>query len=265
MNASVQLPQAMISAAVPQRPLVAQLDVQTAENMYSLWKSVFEHTRPIEVADAAVSLAMTSARALQSDSDARNHAQEELPLNSHGNRDVLDRLDAKEGGALPIQTDAATHTMLGARKPTSTTDQLSLTEQRSSNVTANAVLLHHKLLSDASIADRIARRDSCASQPTNDAAMQNAVAQSVASEFAVAESIQVTVQGAVVAIVVRDAGLAERDALRSAFETARSLTGQSSALQKLVLNGRILYEQQIDSNPSAISRWQPSTALVFVC
>jgi hypothetical protein len=59
------------------------------------------------------------------------------------------------------------------------------------------------------------------------------------------EIVSITLEGAEVSIVVRDGGLSETDALRTAFETARELTGRSSSLRQLTLNGRVLYEQAI--------------------
>src|SRR5581483_7561244 len=62
-----------------------------------------------------------------------------------------------------------------------------------------------------------------------------------------AESVRVFVQGPAVAIVVRDATISDQDAVSCAFETARELTGLRSSLQQLTLNGRTLYQRQIDS------------------
>jgi len=58
------------------------------------------------------------------------------------------------------------------------------------------------------------------------------------------ESVRVFQRGDSVAVIVRDATLSEADALRSAFEVARELTGKSSALNELIFNGHTLYRQQ---------------------
>lgn len=58
-----------------------------------------------------------------------------------------------------------------------------------------------------------------------------------------AESARVFVHGAVVTVVVRNSTLSDQDAINIAFETARELTGQRSALVHLTLNGRTLYQQ----------------------
>jgi hypothetical protein len=71
------------------------------------------------------------------------------------------------------------------------------------------------------------------------------VAQPVATDKdqPAAESVNVLLSGASVAVVVRDATLSEARALRAAFETVHELTGKRSALEQLVLNGRTLYRQ----------------------
>ena len=75
------------------------------------------------------------------------------------------------------------------------------------------------------------------------------------------ESALVFVHGAAVEIVVRNSSLSEADAVHTAFETARELTGQRSALLRLTLNGRTIYQQADES-----SRQAPSgSELVFAC
>ena len=61
---------------------------------------------------------------------------------------------------------------------------------------------------------------------------------------AAAESSHVFVNGASVEIAVRNPTLSDQDAILSAFETARELTGQRSALLHLTLNGRTIYQQR---------------------
>jgi hypothetical protein len=58
-----------------------------------------------------------------------------------------------------------------------------------------------------------------------------------------AEVVSVVLEGNDVSIFVRDSGLTESEALRTAFQTARELTGRSTSLQQLTLNGRVLYQQ----------------------
>ena len=96
------------------------------------------------------------------------------------------------------------------------------------------------------------------------AVLQTLAVQSVGKPAAgaSADSINVCLQGAAVAIAVRDASLTEEDALHCAFETARTLTGRSAGLQQLTLNGRILYHQASEPTPVAS---QPSSVLVFAC
>lgn len=66
------------------------------------------------------------------------------------------------------------------------------------------------------------------------------------------ESVSVFVHGdSRVTVVVRDAELSDLQAVRSAFETARQLTGQGNALRQLTLNGRAVYRQDDDVVPAA--------------
>jgi hypothetical protein len=73
------------------------------------------------------------------------------------------------------------------------------------------------------------------------------------------EVVSIILDGANVSIIVRDAGLTEGEALRTAFETARELTGKSGSLLQLTLNGRVLY-QQANSRDLA-----PSGDILFAC
>jgi hypothetical protein len=59
------------------------------------------------------------------------------------------------------------------------------------------------------------------------------------------EVVSIILEGAQVSIIVRNGNLSETEALRTAFDTARELTGSPSSLQQLTLNGRVLYEQAI--------------------
>jgi len=94
------------------------------------------------------------------------------------------------------------------------------------------------------------------------AALLAATVQPSSAEPPAAESVRVFVQGSAVAIVLRDAGISDRDAVSCAFETARQLTGLHSSLQQLTLNGRTLYQRQIDSG---MRESPPHGALVFAC
>jgi hypothetical protein len=67
---------------------------------------------------------------------------------------------------------------------------------------------------------------------------------SLATSSLVGESTLVRVVGSKIAIVVRDATIDDEEALQSAFETARELTGARGGLLQLVLNGRALYCQK---------------------
>jgi hypothetical protein len=70
------------------------------------------------------------------------------------------------------------------------------------------------------------------------------------------------VQGSTVAIVIRDMALSDPQAVSCAFETARWLTGRTAALQRLVLNGRTIYQQPGSSGLHAPASGR---ALVFDC
>ncbi|MET0534968.1 MAG: hypothetical protein ABW171_12145 [Steroidobacter sp.] len=67
------------------------------------------------------------------------------------------------------------------------------------------------------------------------------------------------VRGAAVTIVLRDASIEEDVALHGAFETARELAGQRSALHELTVNGRTLYRR---SEPGVS---HPSPTIAFSC
>jgi hypothetical protein len=91
-------------------------------------------------------------------------------------------------------------------------------------------------------------------------ALPSAEAASAAPERASTdESVSVFMQGGAVTISVRDADLREDEALRCAFETARTLTGERATLRALMLNGRTVYRQM----PRAEVADTPT--LIFAC
>jgi len=79
---------------------------------------------------------------------------------------------------------------------------------------------------------------------------------------AAAQSERIFVQGSTVAIVIRDMALLDPQAVRCAFETFRPLTGRTAALQRLVLNGRTIYQQP---GSSGVDTPASGRALVFAC
>ena len=81
-------------------------------------------------------------------------------------------------------------------------------------------------------------------------------------QTAAAQSESIFVQGSTVAIVIRDTALSDPQAVSCAFETARWLTGRTAALQRLVLNGRTIYQQPGSSGVDAPAAGR---ALVFAC
>jgi hypothetical protein len=93
-------------------------------------------------------------------------------------------------------------------------------------------------------------------------ASQDRLASSDVERLVSDESAHVFVRGAAVAIVVRNPALSDQDAINSAFETAHELTGQRSALLRLTLNGRTLYEQADEVGERGAT---PASALVFAC
>jgi hypothetical protein len=102
---------------------------------------------------------------------------------------------------------------------------------------------------DAELAAPVAKR-----VQSNDEA-----ARATAEQAHTDEAVSVFMQGGSVTINVRDAVLTEDEALRCAFETARTLTGERAALRALILNGRTVYRQ---SPPPAATA---SPTLIFAC
>jgi hypothetical protein len=76
------------------------------------------------------------------------------------------------------------------------------------------------------------------------------------------DSINVAVHNGDVSIAVRDSVISEHAAVHCAFETAQKLTGMRGSLQRLTLNGRVLYQTEIsDSMDIAVRR----SAFAFTC
>lgn len=244
MSAATHLSQTAMSASTRLSAAPAPLDADRAKDLYAIWKSVFERSRPVAASRDARHLPGSDTRRLQWEFSASRDAR----------ASSMQGDDAAESARA-----AAAASGIGSTEPAavSAARSRSTEHQRARNLDAAAQLapsttnldgMDGRMRSDAA-----RTRSGAATAPQTIATQMPSVA---------TESLNVFVQGATVAIVVRDAQLSDEGALQCAFETARALTGQRAGLRQLTLNGRTVYQQQPEAlTPSALRVCE----LVFAC
>lgn len=253
MNSATQLASSTMLAATGGSTPGTSLDVGSSQELYAIWKSVFERAKPVHIShEAAHSSAHAYAR--QGDFLVGVHDHSALPT---------DAAQAKLGNVPPAsRTDIAPGQYPGAASPTVGTSAGPTMDARP-EVAAATSQWASRLDSSARTANVIhSELQSAVAGGHSTAPGKEVSTQSGPAQLPSADSVNVFVRGADVAIVVRDAGISEQQALHCAFETARKLTGQRAALQQLVLNGRTLYQQPGDSRMHDSAR---SSSLVFAC
>jgi hypothetical protein len=231
----------------------APLDPARAQDLYAVWSAIFENARPAGFEPSR------PGQKLQSPGDAR-----------------------AEGVAFD-GTQSANATGIDVRRVT-TLDSLqrpgehvtaSMPIQRTSVPAEQAAAADARAPAPAPAANVAAAEVPTANVAAAEAPPANVGAAEAAADLAVhvqyirtpsaqpasplqPEALSIILAGASVSIVVRDAALTDADALRTAFEAARELTGRSASLQQLTLNGRVLYQQ-------ASADVAPSRDVLFAC
>lgn len=224
MSAPTELSIAMAASA--SRTTIAASDVAGERDLYSLWKAVFERAGASAASDSPVaypqSVGQTAAGGVHvNTSGSRESACSSEPV-----------IDLRSGA------DSAATQSIAARAPAAAVARL---------VASSAGAMPSNVLSGGAVFTR--QVPALATPPHSPDVFETAqVLQQVwlraaagALPTAAAESVNVFVSGAAVAVVVRNASLSDEGALRCAFETARELTGESAALEQLTLNGRTVY------------------------
>jgi hypothetical protein len=274
MSVAAQTPTTAASGAY-QAPPPAPLDFDKAQALYALWKNVFASSRddgdgrddtqsaPSEAAPSSDSAGVGRSpsgahRKIASATDGRStaaqHDLEErgsLPATnpqSSGIREIVMR-GGSNGSPLAGSMTEVEESSAGMQPEIPGGSAASALPGTVSAGVAPTVGYGAALDSDAEIASARPR------------ALEEMLS-SVATEQSAADSVNVFVHGSAVAIVVRDPAVSDHEAVQCAFETARKLTGQRTGLVQLTLNGRILYQQQVQSPTTGAL---PSAALVFAC
>ncbi len=226
-------------AAAGTSTLPGRLDPDRDKDLYAEWQSVFDRARPVQPAPDQSTLAFAADAA--GDVPAAEHlaaraaAAPERAASAPACDGAATGVQASQSGAV-VLTGAVASLPAGKRGDIDGVGAFWIQPQPMTGLRSGAPLFgadaeHHAVLWQAAAAR--ARESS-------------------------PDTVSVFVQGTAVAIVVRDAGMSQPDALRCGFETARWLTGRGAALQQLTLNGRVLYQQQARSEPA-------TRALVFAC
>ena len=218
----------------------ASLDAERAQDLYVVWKMVFEH-----------------AQAGQSGS----HDAARSPAPDPRLGDVKPATDT---------TAAVWAPWAGARDTLPTTLPLESATAATFETASSAVALGPRASAAVkavqgampALARSVAAlRDEPPLRSTMPEPGRNAAAPADAPD-PMPDSVNVFVRGAAVSITVRDPAMSAHEAVRCGFETARRLTGQRAALQQLTLNGHTLYQ---NSDAPALEQARPGPVLVFAC
>jgi hypothetical protein len=243
MSAAPQLSLAAMSTSATRVATQVPLDSQSTEDLYEVWKSVFERARAVEV----------------SRDEARPRAAdwEDLEGSDHHGDASMGRARGPHDGARPPVVPGICNPTVGRIGAASAATNASSNEitnvARAAFAAATSPLAVQAQMSQLLVAP----------QSASNAISRNAVA---ATQPAPAELVNVFVHGAAVTIVVRDAGLSPEKALHCAFATARELIGEGAALYQLTLNGRTVYQRSdVGANGPTHEFEQPESLLAFAC
>jgi hypothetical protein len=233
------------SASTPElKP--ARLDANVANELNALWRSIFERAHAGEPRGEEHGRPAASKPTTHAGDDAREFVRERpeqpsakqtstmpetLPLNA-----PTAVATAAPVAQVPIVSAVAIETVRSIATPEPQTPIAGLAAARA-------------VPADVELAPAAVER----ARPNDDATPP------AAEQMRADETVSVFMQGGAVTINVRDAVLGEDEALRCAFETARTLTGERAALRTLLLNGRTVYRQA--PRPAATE----SPTLIFAC
>jgi hypothetical protein len=255
MSAPPQLSLAAMSTSPMRVATQVPLASEGTEDLYAVWKLVFERVRAVEVSrDEAYSRAADWQDFQVSDPDGHaslDHARDPHdPHNEARPPAVLGIHHPSSGpvGAAPLVANARTGDIANVARDSFASATLPVAALRNVNGTAAV---------QAQISESLA-----APQSASKAAARIAVAP---AQPASAELVNVFVQGAAVAIVVRDMELSAEEALHCAFATARELIGERAALAQLTLNGRTVYQRDVGESDPMHRFEQCESLLVFAC
>ncbi len=248
MSATADVISTTLSSSAERDAASTLLDARRHADLYASWQSVFERARALEVSDEGSHA--RESQALRERARSRRDSHEEWSLTA------LD-WTAQRGAPLPTSDVHAIAVAQDGRAIA----VLQTPAQRGLDKGAAAATqplpahpMHIAAPGAAPALDRSVSAERLAPKPNVQLPTIAAASQPVASE-----SVSVFVKAGAIVVVVRDAQIAEHAALHCAFEAARELSGERSALQQLTLNGRIVYRQCSHFGPPE------SPALVFTC
>lgn len=267
MNAAMQLTHATIAAPQEYGASGVSHDTGHDQELYAIWKSVFERARPVEIPHESAHAAIAHASARQGSFHAGGDDPFAPRPDATGARlddsrpaswtDVSlrqERIAAASSARMPAFAVAETGSTASAVVSLST----SVSDSSVPVLSTGATSRDRSELQSAQTVGHGGASDNAGAVPSNTRlSMQSASAQT-----APADSVSVFVRSGAVAIVVRDAGISEQQALHCAFETTHRLVGQRGSLQQLIFNGRTLYQQPL---PASTLEPLPLSALAFAC
>jgi len=232
------------------------VDAHHAEDLYAVWKQIFAQERAVESPASAGAMqrasALAPALAPALDESGAETSQGPAPGRSRDPSIGLTPMQQGLAGAERSDAVAAGASAVAGADGAGTPGTGAITVVNGATTVVNTTPRSALPADSFQLAGP-------PPEPIGGAALLAPSAQPSSAE-PLAESVRVFVQGPAVAIVVRDATISDQDAVSCAFETARELTGLRSSLQQLTLNGRTLYQRQIDSGTREAP---PGGAFVF--
>ena len=239
------------------------VDAHHAEDLYAVWKQIFAQERAVESPASAVAMqrasALAPALAPALDESGAGTSQGPAPGRSGDPSIGLTPMQQGLAGAERSDAVAAGASAVAGADGAGTPGTGAITVVNGATTVVNTTTTVVNTTPRSALPADSFQLAGPPPEPIGGAALLAPSAQPSSAE-PLAESVRVFVQGPEVAIVVRDATISDQDAVSCAFETARELTGLRSSLQQLTLNGRTLYQRQIDSGTREAP---PGGAFVF--
>lgn len=223
------------------------------DELLALWKDIFRHSQASEPTEAPEPGQAPSASAAAATGTA--------PASSAADGSTSDR------GAMSLRSasSAGSASFLRARAPFAPADRAAVASwaQRPPASLSSDVAIDTTLVQRLSVQVPATAESGSSATTVTEAEAPGTPNPIVSSPPASdRESVQILTSGNALTVVVRDAALSPEAAVHCALETVRRLTGQSSSLHRVVLNGKTVYANR-SVEPEFSDRAAPK--LLFAC
>ena len=271
MITELLLSQGQANTAVGLGAVRVPLGSGRAEDLYAIWNAVFEHAHagvaPRGGQQPTTGGQHPAQKDQQSDADPNGRSHVTALVESAGEGAAAEPVSDFGVGSKTVNTRSAVGDAVEASASVNTdsgdTDEPHAIAQQTELLGAETA---HVMPRDTETFQQSQERQQSQKSraaPTGQPAQgQDSRLTAVPAAANPPESVSVYVRDSLVAIVVRDASLTDQNAMQCAFATAQALTGQRAALQRLTLNGKILYQQPPDLSASPAGA---APVLTFAC